>query len=513
MLLESPSLPVGPVPGSTRAPRVESQGRHGLGEVLSGADALIVLCLALVALVRLALAPMAFQADTWLALVDGRAIVSSGIPHHALFTVMLHGRPFVDQQWLAQLITYGLDRLGGLGLLATVFVVAQTGSLACAAIAARRLGADTRAVIVVLALGWWLTLMPAQIRSEALVLPLFVALIYLLARDSREPTRRVYWCLPVLAVWANLHGSVVLAAGLVGLRGLSLCWERRHELRASRAWVRPAVLLVGSGACALATPYGLSTIGYYHHTLLNSSLSQWITEWQPITKISFLAVPFFILTALLVWSFGKYRHATTLWDRGAIVLLGFAAADAQRNSIWFGLLAIMLTPVAINEAVRSRTPQPSKRAINLTIAGVSVVAVLLFAVQKLAAVPREVQSRLPAAALATIDAAIKHDPSITIYADGNIADWLIWRQPSLGARLAYNDQLELLPARQFTAIESLIAVVGTDWKHAANGYRLLVLNYRESPDGVAAFAREPGARTLYRDQGYSVILRTRRNAA
>jgi hypothetical protein len=451
---------------------------------------------------------MAFQADTWLALVDGRAISSSGIPHQALFTIMVHGRAFTDQQWLAQLASYGLQQLGGLPLLAGVFVVFQSVSIAFAAIAARRLGAEPRSVILVLALGWWLTLMPAQIRPQAFVLPLFVALMYHLALDSRRPSRRVYWSLALLLVWANLHGSAVLAAALIGLRALSLVWERRRALGNAREWVRPAALIIGCGVCLIATPYGLHTIGYYHQTLFNSSLARWITEWQPITKLPFLAVPFFILVAVMIWTFGKYRHATTVWERSAIVLLGLAAADAQRNAVWFGLAAVMLAPVGLSQAAWTRNRHRPKTAINLTIAAISILAVAIFGVQKIDAVNHDVQTRYPSQAIAVIGEVLAAHPALTIYADGNIADWLIWHQPSLGKRLAYNDQLELLATAQFNRIERLIAVAGTHWKQAAIGYRLLVLNDRESPDGVRAFEREPGATVLYHARGYSVILRS-----
>ena len=57
---------------------------------------------------------------------------------------------------------------------------------------------------------------------------------YLLAADSRKPSPRVYWCLPILVLWANLHGTASLGAMLVALRGVTLVWERREVLTRSR---------------------------------------------------------------------------------------------------------------------------------------------------------------------------------------------------------------------------------------------------------------------------------------
>jgi len=68
------------------------------------------------------------------------------------------------------------------------------------------------------------------------VVPLFALLVYLLARDSRRPSARVYWCLPLLVVWANLHGTVTMAAGLVALHGAVILFERRGYRLLTRGW-------------------------------------------------------------------------------------------------------------------------------------------------------------------------------------------------------------------------------------------------------------------------------------
>src|SRR5262249_37878440 len=58
----------------------------------------------------------ALAADGWMALLSGRLVAEHGLPSHDTLTVWAHGRTWVDQQWLAQLALYGLDRFGGLPL-------------------------------------------------------------------------------------------------------------------------------------------------------------------------------------------------------------------------------------------------------------------------------------------------------------------------------------------------------------------------------------------------------------
>ena len=52
-------------------------------------------------------------------------------------------------------------------------------------------------------------------RPHVLTLPIMVAWAAALVRamDQRTPT---YWALPLITLWADLHGSVVLAIGLIG---------------------------------------------------------------------------------------------------------------------------------------------------------------------------------------------------------------------------------------------------------------------------------------------------------
>src|SRR6202035_239958 len=117
---------------------------------------------------------------------------------------------------------------------------------------------STRSVLLVLPLCALIVVIFGEVRTQEFVLPLLAATAYLLARDSRRPPREVYWCLPLLVLWANLHGTATIGAALVMLRGLTLAWERRALLLNSvRAWVRPLILVLAAPVTLLATPYGL----------------------------------------------------------------------------------------------------------------------------------------------------------------------------------------------------------------------------------------------------------------
>src|SRR5436305_4877660 len=70
-------------------------------------DVLLGVGLAAIAIVLLTLVPKCFLQDSWLALVAGRNVAQHGIPYHETLTIFGHGRTWIDQQWLSQLLMYG----------------------------------------------------------------------------------------------------------------------------------------------------------------------------------------------------------------------------------------------------------------------------------------------------------------------------------------------------------------------------------------------------------------------
>jgi len=443
--------------------------------------------------------------DTWLALLAGRDIAEHGIPHRESLTVLAHGRRWVDQQWLAQLAMYELDQAGGVVLVGFVNAVLVLVGLLGAILAARSLGASSNSVVRVLPLVVWTVAVTASVRTQPWAYPLFSALLWLLASDARRPSARIWWCLPLLALWGNLHGSATLGAGLVMLRGLTVLWERRARLRREpRAWVRPISLIAGAPLCLLANPYGLATVHYYRATLFNGAFRKLVTEWEPITSSPVIAALFFLTAAIVIWSFGRHRSQTTLWERGAVLLLAAGAIDAVRNVVWFNLATVVVLPLSIDAAVRARaTRRRSHPRLNVAILAVATVALILAAAASASRSPTE--RYYPAAGLAAVRRAVTTDPSLRVFADERYADWLLWRLPALRGRVAYDARVELLTGVQLAAVADFKAQVGPNWKTVASGYRLLVL--QGSSAATLQLERAPGARVLFDRNGMVVILR------
>ncbi|MGH2843369.1 MAG: hypothetical protein ACRDKL_07255, partial [Solirubrobacteraceae bacterium] len=238
------------------------------------------------------------------------------------------------------------------------------------------------------------------------------------------------------------------------------------------------VLLFAGGAplTLFATPYGSSMLHYYSSTLMNPEFSRLVTEWKPVTSITLLAVPLFILIAATIYVVARTWRTTPLFDQLVLAMLAAGAVLAVRNITWFGLAVIVMLPGAISRLKRDR-PAPLRSArVNLVLAVAMVGLTAATAVFTLARPGRWFTSTYPSTATTTLARLIAADPGAKVFADVHYADWLIWRNPHLfSGRVAYDTSLELLSVRQLEAI-SEVGGGGRRGVELVDRYRIWVLN-------------------------------------
>jgi hypothetical protein len=446
--------------------------------------------------------PTLLVADSWLTLVGGREIVEHGFPNVDELTVLGLGRDWTDQQWGAQLIAYGAHALGGHGLLAVVVALFAIGAFAIAAVAARRLGAGPRAILVVffpvlVAAPWTFT-----IRAQVFALPLFTGLIWLLASEARTPSRRVYLVFPLLVVWANFHGSGALAAMLTMLLGAI-------ELAATRgrSGVRSLALLVFSPLALLVTPHGpVDTARYYHLLLVDPPFGrELVTEWRR-SDPSWDTLVFYLLAAATLVAVVWGRRRLTLFDMAALALTFVGAALAIRGIPWFALSCLVLLPVALGQVLEGRTrrvPRALDRALSYgAVAGLALVAVVALARNE-----DWYLKNWPEGAVTAVRDSLE-TPETRVFATSRDADWILWRLPEVRGRLAYDVRFEIYDRETFERIVRFRGEQGEDWKSIADGYEVVVVETDpETPPHVPDFLAEPGARAVYADQRVTVIRR------
>jgi hypothetical protein len=439
------------------------------------------MALAVVAIVSLVQIPQHITQDTWLALVDGRYITQHGIPQHDTLFVITHGARWLDQQWLAQLMLYGLTQAGGLALYAVVYVAMTMAGFVLAIAAARALGGSERHVLWVLPIAGFLYFAgSSNIRTQGFAYPLFSATLWLLARGVRDRRdRRIYLVFPLIVLWGNLHGSATLGAGLAALAGAVLIGQDLSDGR----WRQPRrnisargmLLLVVSPICLLINPYGPAIVHYYSETILNPSFGKVVSEWQPITASMVLAVPFFAVAGLSIWLMGRSGRRMPAFDQLALLALAAGAVFAVRNVAWYGLGAMILLPTTLSSQFSSGKPALRHPRLNLSLLGVSL-GILLLATIAVATRPASWFERGYASrALTAVSRLAQQQPGARIYADNRYADWLLWHDPRLAGRMAYDIRFELLTTNQLQRLIDATQIPAPHQQSILNGYRVLVL--------------------------------------
>src|SRR5438067_7852325 len=210
------------------------------------------------------------QTDYWWTVKLGEGLwAASQLPAADPLAFTSAREPYVEQQWLAQLVLAAVHHVGGLEA-ALVFrgllLVLTIGLLyrACRATGAAAGAAATACAIALLSI-----VGGAAIRPQLLAIPLFV--LFLLGTTAWTLRPWTVVALPLAMVaWANLHGSFPLGIALVGaaLAGRALTvaaasstWSRAGGAILDDRTVRRLGLLLALCLLApLANPYGLGIV-------------------------------------------------------------------------------------------------------------------------------------------------------------------------------------------------------------------------------------------------------------
>lgn len=435
--------------------------------------------------------------DSWLAFTAGRWIAQHGLPAHNTLTVLAHGHRWTDQQWLAQLAFYGLWRMGGVKLALLIHALLVTSGLTGAAAIARVRGATARSVTWV-AVPVFVAYFPvaAVLRTQSFAFPLFAATLWLVLTDAKQPSRRVFATVPLLVLWANLHGSVLVGAMIVSLAGLVAIVQQRRPSGRSLA------LLLAPWACVLASPYALQLPAYYEKILVGGDFKQLVTEWAPTTLGPTTAAVFILILAGL-WLLGRGGRRTPVLDQLIFALTAVLALDAIRNMAWIALTALAVLPRIVDEV---RPPVPGKRPLNRLLAlGAVTVLVVSFVAVTLKPTKWFMVSFPSGAATATSSAAGANGK---VFATTPYTDWLLWTRPELSGRLAFDARLELLSASQLRRLSRFEARSG-DWVKSIRGYRVFVLDPASDRAIERALVQRMAARVAFSSRQV-VVLRTAR---
>ncbi len=439
------------------------------------------------------------QADGYKALYDGRWIVHHGIPHTNPLSAVDHGGRWVDLEWLSEVIYYAVWSVGGVALVAIFSAVSIAAGFMIFASLLRHRGLSVGWTVLftagaLLGLRHW-----AFVRAQDLVPPLFALLLVICLTDSerQRPGKRLLLLVPLLVVWANIHGSVLLGTALAVAY---LLWRTVTLTRDGVPGARATMALACVTALTpLVTPYGPHVIHYYLQFVGNDAQRVAGAEGR---SPAFPGGPFFIVYGavvliVVVGARALLTHRPAPWLLlGACLLTALAASGRLGNLAWH----TMVTALLVAELVKHRLPVGAGRTLPLAgatflalVVGFIVIGVL--AVRRTPSYESETAIRATAAAAAV---AGKH-PHWVILADNLDAAALEWHDPQLAGRIAYDARSELYsePTLMRWAVFQSGHLPG--WRTTTNGYQLLIGSTGFAPGLVERLETLPGRVVIAHD--------------
>jgi hypothetical protein len=442
------------------------------------------------------------------------------------FTFTAAGLPWVDQQWLAHVIFGAAYGIGGWAALQVLWVGVVAATVGLTARAAFIAGAGLRMSVVVALAGFAVAAQGLGLRAQALGLLCLAVLLVLVAGRKARP-RLLWLAVPLLAAWANLHGSFVVGLALLATTVIE---DRRDR----SARLRDLFVLGAAAVATLVNPYGVEAWRYVASIGTDPTISAFVTEWRHTDPFQPVGVVFYgsIAGAVVVLALAARR--TRRLDVGSLLwlgILGALGAWALRAVAWWGIGAVPVVAVAASllmdaaarragadAASHSARPRPAPSAAGFATpsreapprrASTGAVAVLVVVVAAVLALALPAERRLTDAPSGIADAvqsiAVSH-PGLRVFDAQRWGSWLELQVPD--ASYFADSRIELIPASAWRDYVS-VSEAQPGWEATLDRWQIdvIALSSDDQPSLVAAIDGSAAWRVVHRGADGLVAVR------
>lgn len=310
--------------------------------------------------------------DTYWHLAAGGLMLDQGrVPTTDPFSYTFGGQPWTAHEWLSEVLMALAYRAAGWSGLCLLFAAAAGGAAAMLAGHVRRHLAPIPAAAVT-ALALMCVAANLLARPHILALPVLAAWTLSLIRARDRGAAPSLWLLPLMVLWANLHGSFVLGLALIGPFALeALIENRKTPWPTIRSW---GIFGVAAVVAATLTPHGLHGL-IFPFQLMGLDSTALIAEWDPIDFSE--PGPFLIALAALVFV-GLWKGLKVPPLR-LILLLGliYMSLVHSRHQMVAAVVGAMVLAEPLSRVLAAATApeRPLGRTPVLLVAGLALLAV------------------------------------------------------------------------------------------------------------------------------------------
>jgi hypothetical protein len=286
--------------------------------------------------------------DIWWHLLNAKYFFQNhALPRVDMYSFTAAGSPWLDHEWLSEILFYvGYHPFGLRGLLAVYFVILLL-IFAGVYYRATRAAGNCKDAIVVTAFGVMLSVV--SIGPRLLLFGWLCMVGLLLVLDHFRRSGKGLWLLPPLfCLWINLHGSWVYGIVVLGLTIASglVTGEWAHVIarRWSRAELKKLLITLGASLAALfVNPFSYRLLLYPFDLLFRQQSNlKHIEEWQSIdfnTGNGKLAMVLLLGLLAALW-FSRRR-----WRLDEVLLSAFALWSALSHVRLLFFAGLILMPI------------------------------------------------------------------------------------------------------------------------------------------------------------------------
>ena len=421
-------------------------------------------------------------------LATGRFILAHGVPTTDPYTFTAHGRPWVVESWLAEVVyrvvemawgAHGLQVLHGLlclvlGALGWVLTRPARQLPGRIIVAAGLLAVGT---------GYW------SPRPLLFALVLFAVLIVMVENDTGPPWAVV----PLVWVWVNVHGSWPFALAYLLLR---LAGRRADGVPLGRLPRLVGFAVVGAVLGAL-NPIGPRLVAYPLTVLTHHQAFSHIVEWQSPSFSD--AVNVALLAMVLLGVILLVARRGTIEDALVLTLFTGAALAASRN---VPVAALVVTPVLARGMAGLGTIDGTGRGV---VAGAALVVLGALGIVMVAGVVKH-----PAYNLATYpvdEVTWMQDHGLVpgrVAAPDYVGNYLEWRYGTR-AHVFIDDRVDIFPAAVNRDYDVLLDGA-QGWQAVLARYRFTAVLWPRSEPLASLVAEDPDWKVRVLDRHWVVAV-------
>jgi len=448
--------------------------------------------------------------DFWWHLRTGQLILQNhAVFHTDPFSFTRKGYPWINHEWLSELLIYTVYRVAGFGGLIVTFGAMSVVTIYLAFL--RSAGKPYIAAVVAI---WGAATAAPTWGVRPVTLSLLLAAAFLLLLE-KSASYRLWWMVPLVLLWVNLHAEFSLGIGLllIYLLGISLdaafgfsTWtEIRPRMK------RLSLITLASLAVVPLNPNGTAMYLYPLETLRSPAMQRYIDEWFSPNFHQHRQLP--LLLMILAILAGIAVSKRKLWPRH-ILLLACGTAAALHSVRHVGIFVLIAIPI-LSSLIESIFDQRGWRilplATEITSAKLAVNAIILAACVGFAAIrihdvlraQAEVEaSTLPAAAINFI---AMNSPPGPLLNDYNWGGYLIWKLHP--AYPVYIDGRADLYGDAFLERFAETYYVRANWREQLDEWHIRTVLLPPTAPLVSALRMEPKWHQLYADPVAIILAR------